>query len=106
MTLPLRLTSSRGLLIQTSSQIFAIPINAIDRIINIDPKEIISLEGRNAIRYNGRPITLVSLSDVLCLGASTYIYGTRMPAIVLKIAERCIAINVDAVLGEQDSGHD
>jgi len=102
MTLLLRLTSSRGLLVQTSKQTFAIPINTIDRILSIDPKEMISLEGRNAVRYNGRPITLVSLGDVLGLDNSATNNRAQMPAIVLNIADRCIAFAVDEILGDQE----
>lgn len=102
MTLPLRLTSERGLFVQISNQTFAIPIGVIDRILTIDPKEIISLEGRNAIRYIDRPIALVSLGAILGLEDSSQASRTSLPTIILNIAGHCMAFVVDAILGDQE----
>ena len=102
MTLPLRLTSTRGMLVQTSNQTFAIPVNAVDRVISIDPREVFTLEGHNAIHYDCRPITLLILGEVLSLKASPHTNTAPIPAIVLNIAERCMAFAVDEIFGEQE----
>ena len=102
LTLPLRLTSSRGLLVQVSDQTFAIPINTIERIVYISTKDIHSLEGRSAIHFDNRPITLVNMSDVIGLGLSSKNNGKPIPVVVLRIADRCMAFTVDELLGEQE----
>lgn len=102
MTLPLRLTSERGLFVQAADQTIAIPIGVIERILSIDPKEITTLEGRNAIRYAGRPIALVSLSAILGLNDSNPNNRAILPTIVLNIAGHCMAFVVDSILGDQE----
>jgi two-component system chemotaxis sensor kinase CheA len=110
LTLPLRLTSSHGLLLRASNQLFAIPLNAIERILYISPQEIAPLGGQDTIRYNGRPLTLVRLNDVLELphtdgqrdsvGLSKG--KARILVVILAAAERRMAFAVDELVGEQE----
>lgn len=107
--LPQALTSSRGLLVSVFDQMFAIPLSAIKRIIAVRPEEIISIEGYDAVRYEGQPLTLVRLGDVLELPSSE---PERKPnaaqgeepilAVILAAAERRMAFVVDGLVGEQE----
>jgi len=103
LTLPLTLISSRGLLVHASGQRFVIPLNVVEHILAVSPEEISSLEGHDAIRYDGRPITLVRLDDVLGLprvnGEGN---GSRTPAVIVETAERRLAFAVDDLAGEQE----
>jgi len=105
--LPLTLTSSRGLLVQVSDELFAIPHNAIERIMYIRPQEIASLEGHDTVLYNGRPLTLVRLGDVLELPppaspARGEVDTAHIPVVILAAAERRMAFAVDALADEQE----
>ena len=103
LTIPLTLTSSRGLLVRVSGEVFAIPHNAIERIMYVHPHEISPLEGHDTLVYDGRPITLVRLGDVLGLPPSEiWLEQARIPVVILATAERCMAFAVDALLGEQE----
>jgi len=103
LTLPLTLTSSRGLLVRVADQLFAIPLNAIERIEHISPAQISPLEGQDTIHYNGRPITLVRLNDVLGLPATERpAEDPRLPVVILAAAERRLAFTIDALTGEQE----
>lgn len=103
LTLPLTLTSSRGLLVRVSNELFAIPHNAIEYIMNISPHEVVPLEGQDTVLYNGRPLTLVWLGDVLSLPRSNgQSEDARIPVVVLAAAERRMAFAVDALAGEQE----
>jgi two-component system chemotaxis sensor kinase CheA len=101
--LPLTLTSSRGLLVETAGELFVIPHNAIEYIMQIAPKDVIALEGHDAVLYGGRPLALVRLADVLNLQP---IEGQgdedRLPVVILAAAERRMAFAVDALAGEQE----
>jgi two-component system, chemotaxis family, sensor kinase CheA len=103
LTLPLRLTGSRGLLVRVSGQTFILPIISIERIMLIQAEAIISLEGHDTILYNNRPVTLTTLEAVLNLPHMT---GSRQrqgfPVIILSSAERRMAFVVDELLGEQE----
>ena len=106
LTLPLTLTSSRGLLVRISNQVFAIPLNAIERILRLRPEQIVPLGGHDTVRYDGRPLTLVRLNDVLGLPRLAVPkgerIGERIPIVILAAAERRMAFAVDELAGEQE----
>jgi two-component system chemotaxis sensor kinase CheA len=102
LSLPLTLTSSRGLLVRVSNQLFAIQFNAIVRIDDIALDEITPLEGHDTVLFNGRPLTLVRLSDVLGLPPSGTPQSGRIPYIILAAAERRMAFAVDELVDEQE----
>jgi two-component system chemotaxis sensor kinase CheA len=108
LTLPLRLASSRGLLVRAAGETYAIPLNNILKIETYPPDEIISLEGQDTIRYGGEPLTLVRLSDVLELpllpspptGAKQR--GDEILVVIVAAAERRMAFAIDELMGEQE----
>ncbi|MGD9099472.1 MAG: hybrid sensor histidine kinase/response regulator [Anaerolineae bacterium] len=103
LTLPLTLTSSRALLVRASHELFAIPLNSIERILYIHPREVVPLEGHDTIRYNGRPLTLVRLNHVLELEDVVFERDDpRLSVIVLAATERRMAFVVDELAGEQE----
>ncbi len=103
LSLPLTLTSSHGLKVRASNELFVIPFNTIVRIDDIALDEIISLEGHDTVLHDGRPLTLVRLSDVLGLPASAQQSANgRIPFVILAAAERRMAFAVDELVDEQE----
>ena len=103
LTLTLALTSSRGLLVKVAGDLFAVPHNSIERILQIEPRQISSLEGHATIRYNERPITLAHLGDVLELPRTDRPHADgHLIVLVLVAAERRVAFVVDELMGEQE----
>jgi len=108
LTLPLRLASSRGLVVQSAGHTFAVPLNAIQKIERYTPQQISSLEGHDTVLYDGQPLTLVRLSDVLELPpfSSPPTGGAQgeeeILAIVVAAAERRMAFAVDGLGSEQE----
>lgn len=101
--IPLALTSSRGLLVRAANQMFAIPLNAIERIVYVKQSEIVSVGGHDTLRYDGRPLMLVDLAGVLNLAASAEKTDTdRIPVVILSAAERRMAFAVDGLADEQE----
>ncbi len=112
LVLPLALTSSHGLLVRVSDQLFAVPLNFIERILNISPEHIEALGGHDTLRYNPedgsgqeRPLMLVHLSDVLNLPRTPLRAngdgGVCIPVLILS-AERRMAFAVDELAGEHE----
>lgn len=99
---PLRLGSTRGLLLQVAGEQFALPLSAVERIITIKPESIIPLEGRDAILFEGQAVALVKLADILDLPVLRPVGHGSQPAVILVIGEKRLAILVDALLGEQE----
>ncbi len=101
--IPLALTSSRGLLVRVSNQLFAIPLNAIERILYVRPEDVEPVGGYDTLRYEGRPLMLVHLGNVLNLPSTTSIHsGERIPTVILSAVERRMAFAVDELADEQE----
>jgi two-component system chemotaxis sensor kinase CheA len=101
LTLPLTLTSSRGLLVRVSDRLFAIPLSSIERILRLTPEDITPLGGHDTVRYDGCPLTLVRLSDVLALPRVAEGNG-HLSVVILAAAERRMAFAVDGLADEQE----
>ncbi len=103
MILPLALTSSRALMVRVSSQFFAIPLSAIQRILQVRQSDISLVGGHETLQFEGRPITLSYMGDPLGLPhPETRPEGDNIPVIVLSSAERLMAFAVDALGAEQE----
>ncbi|MEJ2211811.1 MAG: response regulator, partial [Anaerolineae bacterium] len=102
LTLPLTLTSTRGLLLRTAGQTFALPLNTVEYLLAVAPEDIFPMEGQQAIRYGDRPVALVRLDDVLELPHSPVPRPDRRLPVVVVSAERTVAFAVDELCGEQE----
>jgi two-component system chemotaxis sensor kinase CheA len=106
LTLPLRLASSRGLLVHVGANTYAIPLNNVVKIDHIALQEISSLEGQDTIWYDGRPLTLVRLRDVLELppaaGENGSVEEEGILVVIVVAAERRMAFAVDGLVGQQE----
>ncbi|MBN1486523.1 MAG: hybrid sensor histidine kinase/response regulator, partial [Anaerolineae bacterium] len=102
--IPLTLSSSHGLLIQVAGERFAVPLNNIERIMEIGWDSITKLGGFDTIVYNEQTIPLTRMSNILELQPPE---GEppetgSLAVIVLASAERRMAFVVDSLVGEQE----
>ena len=104
LTLPLTLVSTHCLLLRVVDQIYALPVSAVWRLIPVSRGEIISVEGRQAIRYQGHPLSLVYMADVLEQPDRGRPFDGEepAPAVVLMAGGQQIAFLVDELLDEQE----
>lgn len=106
LALPQTLASSRGLIVGAAGQRFAIPLAAVERILSVVAESIVPLGGHDALQFNGRPIPLVRLDDVLELPHAPKAPGgngaTSSPVVVLTAGQRQVAFAVDELAGEQE----
>ncbi len=101
--IPLALTSSRGLLVKASNQLFAIPLSAIERIMYVKLSDIETVGGHDTLRFEGRPLMLVHLSSVLNLPVpKTPENSDHIPVVILSAVERRMAFAVDELSDEQE----
>ncbi len=103
LTLPLTLTSTRGLVVRVSDQPFVIPLSSVVQILSVSPDEVFSLEGQDTARHDGQPVTLVRLDDLLELPHISTRGGERGILVVLvTAAERRMGLVVEELVGEQE----
>lgn len=99
-SVPLSLARSHGLLVQAGPVTYAIPLEAVRRIIPIANSDIQMIEDHAAIMFDGRPTQVVLLAQIL--GHATAISGTNRPALLIGSGDRQIACIVDTIVGEQE----
>lgn len=101
LTLPLTLASSRGLLIRVGDQVFALPHSTVERMLHLKRSDVVSVEGKEAITYQGRPVALAWLGDILELshrGRET----DQLTVVIVAVAEKRLGLIVDGLAGEQE----
>jgi two-component system chemotaxis sensor kinase CheA len=101
LTLPLTLASSRGLLVRAGGQTFALPHSTVERMLQVPAAEVATVEGRLLLTYQGRPVALAWLEDVLELPASPRSREV-LTVVIVTIAEKRLGLVVDSLEGEQE----
>jgi two-component system chemotaxis sensor kinase CheA len=114
LVLPLALTGTRGLLVRTAGQLFALPINTVERTLKLQPSDVFTVEGHDAIQYEGHPVRLVRLSEVLELPGDAPTGVKSFFAVILSVSDRLSSLQgvarqarqaafiIDELAGEQE----
>ncbi len=104
LTLPLTMATSHVLLVEVAGQTVAVPTTTVERILWVEAASVGSIEGRPAIRADGRPLQLVSLAQVLELprAEAPLVADQKMSVVVLGVVEKRIAFRVDGLQGTQE----
>lgn len=102
--LPVSLATSQALLVRVADQVFAIPLTAVEGIIEIGREEVMSVEAREAILVDEMPTALVGLHDIL--GLPPQPEGEpeeqKQPVVVISAIDEKVAIVVTEVVGEKE----
>jgi two-component system chemotaxis sensor kinase CheA len=103
LTLPLTLTTSQVLLVRVAGETIALPMLNVERILHVNVAKVGSMEGHPAIYAEGRPLTLVSLANILKLPEveQPFPSDAKIPVVILSVAEKRIALRVGGFLSTQ-----
>jgi two-component system chemotaxis sensor kinase CheA len=77
------------------------PLSTVERMLQVKRSEIAALEGREAITYQGKPVALAWLEDLLELPPGPR-QGDSLTVVIVAAAEKRLGIVVDALKGEQE----
>ncbi len=118
--LPLTLAIMSCLLVRVFDEIYAVPLDHIDEIVEIRPGQILRVQGRTALEIRKKIIALISLSDVFRWGGKDHptASGRRLggngaagqaaqatekqTVVVVQDGETTIGILVDELIGMQE----
>lgn len=104
--LPVSLSTFRGVIVSTAGHEFIMPLAHVEHTIRIEPGDILSAENKPVLSLNGRPVSLIGLSDILGLSNDSLPERKEkkftIPVLVLGTGEKRIACIVDAVIDEQE----
>ncbi len=101
--LPITMSVVRALLVEIAGEPYAFPLNRIDRLFMLDPKDLHELEGKSHAVLDEQPIGLVEATKVLDLSGH---HGNRpgelIPVVVASDHSHRFGVVVDRILGERD----
>jgi two-component system chemotaxis sensor kinase CheA len=118
--LPLTLAIMSSLLVRIYDEIYAIPLDHIDEIVEVRPSQIYRVQGRPAIEIRKKIVALVALGDVFRWGGkehpsalshtrsmNNFHHSTEEPSdkhtvVVVQNGETTIGLLVDQLIGMQE----
>ena len=105
LVVPLTLATFRGTLVRVSRQLFVLPSTNVERVARVKKEAIQTVENRETLIFDGQPVSLVRLADVLDLKAAGDWRQTDdafLQVVVVGSVEKRMAFMVDEVLCEQE----
>lgn len=104
LTLPLTLATSQVLLVEAAGETMAIPTTNVERILRVEMSDVGKVEGKPAIRVNGRALPLILLAEALGMERrnTARTPDEIIPVVMLGVVEKRVAFQVDALRGTQE----
>jgi two-component system chemotaxis sensor kinase CheA len=103
-TIPLTLSTFRGVLVEAAGRMFVVPTGDVERVTRLEKSDIATVENRETIELDGEPLSFVLLGDVLGLPRRERQADEteQVSLFVLSVDRGRIAFGVDRVVGEQE----
>lgn len=111
MVVPITLATFQGVLVRAGGQLFILPSINVERVMRVKDEEIMTVENRETLSFNGQTIPFCRLADVLELKKAASVQRSAFSSsasdsliqiVVLGSAERRVAFFVEDVLQEQE----
>ncbi len=101
--LPFTLAVVPGLLITCEGETFAIPLHYVTEVLRLEESDLHTEGGREVIRWQGRLVPLLSLSDILEIPPLRHeSLPGRLSALILHFGGQVLACIVSASLGTRE----
>jgi two-component system chemotaxis sensor kinase CheA len=105
MTVPLTLSTFRGVLLKVGRRSFIAPTAQVERVLRFKPEDVQTVEGRPTLVLNGRTLALADLAEVLQLPPPPPAESgapQATPAIVLYAGDQRVAFLITEVIDERE----
>ena len=97
--LPLTLATFRGLLVESSSAVYAIPLSYVQETGRLEAKQVQNIVNREVINLRGTVMPLYRLSGIAEQGAQA---GVEDFMVVVRVGDKPTALAVDRLLDQQE----
>ncbi len=97
--MPLTLAIIPALLVETSGELYAIPLSAVIESVKIDPSEIHRVDGKEVVQLRGSVLHIKRLDNILGIPHKEQ---RRNYMVVLGRAEKRVGLIVDSLRGQQE----
>jgi two-component system chemotaxis sensor kinase CheA len=99
-TLPVTLAILRALVVSAAQRVYAVPLNSVLEILEIEAREIRTLSTREVISLRGTTLPLLRLGSFFRLSGNAP--RARFFVVVVGLAQERLGIAVDELVGQQD----
>jgi two-component system, chemotaxis family, sensor kinase CheA len=99
-TLPITLAIIKALIVDVSTETFAIPLTAVSETLAVDAAKVDTIERREVITLRGETLPLVRLGRLLSL--PEHDAPAELYVVVVGTAERRLGFVVDRLAGQQE----
>ncbi|MEE9445792.1 MAG: response regulator [Cocleimonas sp.] len=100
--IPLTLVTSGTLLLKTSGEHIALPIDSIEQLIYLSPKKVISKNGEHYLQHEGKEIHIQALPHLLDWSATDIDYSKAQSIIIVKSNNKIHAVHVDEIISSRE----
>jgi len=104
--LPLTLATMRALIAAVQGHPYALAVEHVETAVLLKPGDLFRMEGRDTMLFNGQPVSVLSLAELLELRAPQRPKGPAgeklRPCILLSQGGERLAVTVDALVDEQE----
>ncbi|MHC8385715.1 response regulator [Pseudomonas sp. LB3P14] len=97
---PLTLSVVRSLVVEVGDEAYAFPLAHIERMCDLEPADIVQVEGRQHFWHEGRHVGLVAASQLLQRPASQNSQQT-LKVVVIREREAIYGVAVERFIGER-----
>lgn len=97
---PLTLSVVRSLVVEVGDEAYAFPLAHIERMCDLEPADIVQVEGRQHFWYEGRHVGLVAASQLLQRPASQNSQQT-LKVVVIRERDAIYGVAVERFIGER-----
>ena len=97
---PLTLSVVRSLLVEVGEEAYAFPLAHIERMCDLEPQDIVQIEGRQHFWHEGRHVGLVAASQLLNRPASQS-SGETLKVVVIRERDAVYGVAVERFVGER-----
>lgn len=104
MTLPLSLSTCRGVMVLAGGQTFVVPDAGVERVARIARGALKTVENRETVELDGAALSFIRLEDVLQISKLKQAGDDsgQLALFVIGSGARRVAFGVDAILDEQE----
>ena len=99
--LPMTLAVSRALLVESNGQKFAIPMQAIQKIMRLDPTSVSTVGSQPLVNLGDQSLRLKDMAQHLHMKSEVE-FNVASPLLIIREGDAEVAITVDIVEGGQD----
>jgi two-component system sensor histidine kinase and response regulator WspE len=97
---PLTLSVVRSLVVEVGNEAYAFPLAHIERMCDLEPADIVQVEGRQHFWHEGRHVGLVAASQLLQRPVSQHSQQT-LKVVVIREREAIYGVAVERFIGER-----